>query len=162
MKRKDAEAMAKAAGSRILSGVSKNLDILVAGPGAGAKAEKAEALGTEVWDEAKFMSAVGSGAAATATTTIKIANKKNLRWVGCQTQGRNPCPAHRACLLDEEHRCRRAFNDVLKVDGVTQLIAIAKEVSGDEDANITTALDAREGISLQLDLRLPFDCFCLT
>merc|ERR1712166_1195004 len=66
--RKECEAIAVAAGAKILSGVSKNLNILVAGPGAGSKAEKAESLGTDVWDEAKFMSnASGSGGAKKAT-----------------------------------------------------------------------------------------------
>merc|ERR1711879_470171 len=57
MKRADAEAAAKIAGAKIGSGVSKNTDILVAGPGAGSKISKASALGTIVWDEAKFKKA---------------------------------------------------------------------------------------------------------
>jgi len=53
--------MAEAAGAKILSGVSKNLNILVAGPGAGSKADKAASLGTEIWDEAQFMANVSGG-----------------------------------------------------------------------------------------------------
>merc|ERR1712050_448439 len=53
-KRADATAAAKAAGATVLSDVSGNMDILVAGPGAGAKMAKAEGLGKEVWDEDKF------------------------------------------------------------------------------------------------------------
>lgn len=54
-----ATAAATAAGARILGAVSANMDILIAGPGAGSKLAKAEALGKEVWDEAKFRSAAG-------------------------------------------------------------------------------------------------------
>ena len=56
--RKDCESKATAAGAKVLAGVSKNLDILVAGPGAGSKAEKAAALGTEVWDQQQFKDAL--------------------------------------------------------------------------------------------------------
>lgn len=59
MKRSEASAAAAAAGARVGSDVSKNTDILVAGPGAGSKLAKAGALGIEVWDEAKFKSTCG-------------------------------------------------------------------------------------------------------
>lgn len=59
IKRAEAEAAAVTAGAKVLSGVSKNLHILVAGPGAGAKMDKAKSFGTEVWDEATFKAAVG-------------------------------------------------------------------------------------------------------
>lgn len=58
-KRDDATAAAQAAGATVLSAVSGNMDILIAGPGAGAKMQKAEDLGKEVWDEDKFKAAVG-------------------------------------------------------------------------------------------------------
>eukprot|EP00418_Pyrodinium_bahamense_P023788 CAMPEP_0179130846 /NCGR_PEP_ID=MMETSP0796-20121207/62134_1 /TAXON_ID=73915 /ORGANISM="Pyrodinium bahamense, Strain pbaha01" /LENGTH=442 /DNA_ID=CAMNT_0020829757 /DNA_START=3 /DNA_END=1327 /DNA_ORIENTATION=+ len=50
---------AKEAGATVLSAVSGNMDILVAGEGAGAKKAKAEELGKEVWDEAAFKRAAG-------------------------------------------------------------------------------------------------------
>merc|ERR1719350_2676822 len=57
--RAGATAAAKAAGATVLGAVSKNVDILVAGPGAGSKMAAAQALGVQVWDEAKFKKAVG-------------------------------------------------------------------------------------------------------
>lgn len=58
-KRAEATAAAKKAGATVLNDVSGTMDILVAGPGAGAKMSKAEGLGKEVWDEDKFKAAVG-------------------------------------------------------------------------------------------------------
>eukprot|EP00930_Biecheleria_cincta_P073968 TRINITY_DN61214_c0_g1_i1.p1 TRINITY_DN61214_c0_g1~~TRINITY_DN61214_c0_g1_i1.p1 ORF type:complete len:585 (-),score=153.33 TRINITY_DN61214_c0_g1_i1:60-1784(-) len=58
-KRAEATAAAKKAGATVLNDVSGNMDILIAGPGAGAKMSKAEGLGKEVWDEDKFKAAVG-------------------------------------------------------------------------------------------------------
>ncbi len=54
LKRHEAEAMVKAAGGRVLSGVSRNLDYLVAGEKAGSKLAKAEKLGIPVLTEAEF------------------------------------------------------------------------------------------------------------
>jgi len=59
VKRSEASAKATAAGATVLSGVSKALNILVVGPGSGDKLAKAQALGVETWDEAKFKKAVG-------------------------------------------------------------------------------------------------------
>ena len=56
MTREEAEARAFAAGANIVGGVSKKLDILVAGEKAGSKLKKARALGTvEVWTEEEFL-----------------------------------------------------------------------------------------------------------
>merc|ERR1719327_2006762 len=52
--RAEATSAAQAAGATVLSAVSGNMDILIAGPGAGAKMTKAEGMGKEVWDEEKF------------------------------------------------------------------------------------------------------------
>lgn len=54
-----ATAAAKAKGASVMGAVSKETDILVAGPGAGSKMAKATALGVAVWDEPKFKRAVG-------------------------------------------------------------------------------------------------------
>eukprot|EP00928_Gymnodinium_smaydae_P039238 TRINITY_DN26843_c0_g2_i1.p1 TRINITY_DN26843_c0_g2~~TRINITY_DN26843_c0_g2_i1.p1 ORF type:complete len:541 (+),score=79.38 TRINITY_DN26843_c0_g2_i1:58-1680(+) len=54
-----ASAAATAAGATVLSAVSGNMDILIAGPGAGAKMAKAESMGKEVWDEEQFKAAAG-------------------------------------------------------------------------------------------------------
>lgn len=57
--RSTATAAAQAAGAAVIGAVSANMDILVAGPGAGSKLAKAEGLGKEVWNEAKFKRAAG-------------------------------------------------------------------------------------------------------
>ena len=55
--RKQAQELASAAGASLLSGVSKKLDILVAGEKAGSKLNKALSLGTvEIWSEDEFLS----------------------------------------------------------------------------------------------------------
>ena len=55
LKRHEAEAMVKAAGGRILSGVSKNLAHLVAGEKAGSKLDKATKLGIHIMTEEEFL-----------------------------------------------------------------------------------------------------------
>ncbi|HMM05775.1 MAG TPA: NAD-dependent DNA ligase LigA [Clostridiales bacterium] len=55
LKRHEAEAMVKAKGGRISSGVSKNLDHLVAGEKAGSKLDKANKLGIQILSEAEFL-----------------------------------------------------------------------------------------------------------
>jgi len=57
--RSTATAKAISAGAKVIGDVSKNLNILVAGPRAGSKLTKAQSLGIEVWDQAKFERAVG-------------------------------------------------------------------------------------------------------
>ena len=52
-------AAAVNAGAEVLSAVSGNVDIMIAGPGAGSKLSKAESLGTEVWSEEDFTAAIG-------------------------------------------------------------------------------------------------------
>jgi DNA ligase (NAD+) len=57
MDRKVAQEMAEKAGAKVLSGVSSQLNILVAGEKAGSKLKKAQELGTvEVWNEDQFLS----------------------------------------------------------------------------------------------------------
>lgn len=55
MPRPEAEKLAEQAGARIVSGVSKKLDYLVAGESPGSKLQKAEALGIPVLDERAFL-----------------------------------------------------------------------------------------------------------
>ena len=59
MPRKQAQEAIKAAGGRVVGSVSKALDVLVAGASAGSKLTKAEALGIEVWDEARLEQELG-------------------------------------------------------------------------------------------------------
>lgn len=56
--RSDASKAAEGAGASVKSGVSAGVDIVVAGPGAGAKLKAAEKHGCEVWDEDQFKVAV--------------------------------------------------------------------------------------------------------
>merc|ERR1711871_329085 len=75
MKRADATKLAKEAGAKVMSNVSGNTDILVAGPGAGSKIAVAESKGVEVWTEAQFMAAVSGGSAPAAKKAPKRAKK---------------------------------------------------------------------------------------
>ena len=60
--RKAVQDAIKAAGGRVVGSVSKALDVLVAGASAGSKLAKAEALGVEVWDEARLERELGASA----------------------------------------------------------------------------------------------------
>ncbi len=60
MTRKEAEEKAEAAGARVLSGVSKKLDILVVGENPGSKLRKAQELGTvQILSEKEFLELLG-------------------------------------------------------------------------------------------------------
>jgi DNA ligase (NAD+) len=56
--RREANEMVKSAGGRLLSGVTKNLDVLVVGEKPGSKLKKAQALGVEVMQERDFLELV--------------------------------------------------------------------------------------------------------
>jgi DNA ligase (NAD+) len=59
MTREEAKAEVERRGGRASGSVSKKTDLVVAGPGAGSKAEKAKALGVETLDEAAFVALLG-------------------------------------------------------------------------------------------------------
>jgi DNA ligase (NAD+) len=59
LSRDEAKALVEAQGGRAGSSISTRTDLVVAGPGAGSKLKKAEALGVETLDEAGFMALVG-------------------------------------------------------------------------------------------------------
>jgi DNA ligase (NAD+) len=59
MPRPDAQRKAEAAGARLAPGISRNVTLVVAGPGAGSKLDKARRLGLEIIDEAEFLKRIG-------------------------------------------------------------------------------------------------------
>ena len=64
MPRQQAKAALLALGAKVASAVSKSTTQVVAGPGAGGKRAKAEALGVPIMDEGDFLSFIGDSDAA--------------------------------------------------------------------------------------------------
>jgi DNA ligase (NAD+) len=62
MTRDEAKAMAERLGAKVAGSVSKKTDLVVAGPGAGSKLDKAREAGVEVIDEDGWFALVGRGA----------------------------------------------------------------------------------------------------
>jgi DNA ligase (NAD+) len=61
MSRESARELAEKAGAKVTDSVSRKTDLLVAGPGAGSKLDRARELGVEVIDEEGFLRRIGSG-----------------------------------------------------------------------------------------------------
>ena len=59
MSREEGEEKIEALGGKATGSVSKKTDLLVAGPGAGSKLDKARQLGIEIIDEAEFLKRLG-------------------------------------------------------------------------------------------------------
>jgi DNA ligase (NAD+) len=60
MSREDARRLAEQAGARVTDSISARTGLLVAGPGAGSKLERARELGVETVDEAGFLKRIGA------------------------------------------------------------------------------------------------------
>ncbi|HRR90115.1 MAG TPA: NAD-dependent DNA ligase LigA, partial [Eubacteriales bacterium] len=54
-KRSEAEKLISERGGEVADSVSKSVNLVIAGPGAGSKLDKAKKLGIEVIDEAEFL-----------------------------------------------------------------------------------------------------------
>ena len=59
LSRDEAKALAQSHGAKTSDSVSKNVTLVVAGPGAGSKLEKANKLGIKVLDEGAFLKLIG-------------------------------------------------------------------------------------------------------
>jgi DNA ligase (NAD+) len=60
MTRGEAKARAEALGAKVAGSVSKNTDIVIAGPGAGSKLKEAQTLGVQVMSETDWLAFIGA------------------------------------------------------------------------------------------------------
>lgn len=140
LKRADAAAKITAAGGQVMSGVSKNVDIVVCGADAGSKLEKAESLGLEIWDEDKLVKAVGAGGgAAKKASTKKAAPKraaeekkaapaKKAKTPAKKTAGGAKLSGKKFVITGTLTKGRAAIKDLIESNGGKVVGAMSKNV----------------------------------
>ncbi len=93
MKRAEASAKLAALGAVVAKGISKNVDLLIAGEKAGTKMAKAQSLGIEIRDEAWLMALLGGEAVANeglAAPEKAVAPKTNDAPVSSESEPPKP------------------------------------------------------------------------
>lgn len=125
MQRKDAEAIVKANGGTILSGVSDKLNYLVVGEDAGSKLAKAKALKTiKILNEKEFAALVSGGNESGKVNS----GEKNLKAVKKQVfKGENPLDVKIA---------KKSINDYVNFDEYDSIDAKAAAILAGQDSTL--------------------------
>jgi len=78
--RKEAKKLIEKHGGKVVGSVSKKVDVVLAGPGAGSKLTKAQKLGIPVWSEKMFLNEIGD--VKSKASEAKLKSRKGAIEVG--------------------------------------------------------------------------------